>query len=439
MIKKIKKFIDDLTNYIYLKLTNITTKYNFQDRFCFDICDIKKVILYFVILVITLITNVVLYISNNENKKINFNDTKLNDFVYDDKIINLDLSIRDELYNIDIKLPKKEPDANDIVDRLIYAIDDNVIKGDNKSLKQINSKLNLVTLNDYNAKIYWDTKNGTVNLDTGEIVQPFKGQGDTQDILYLIVEYENIKKIKEFKITIIENNMTYEEYINQKVFLEIQDLNKEDKLFEKNEDVGTIINKYDDIPLEWYVHNEEKENHNFEIMFLAVVIFLMLTYNELHKKSVALKEEKNEIEILFSDFAEFYTLLYMSNFNLSNAILYINSKYNNDNLLKKYLIEMSNQITLGMNPYYVLDKFSKHTDSLLIKRFVTLLISNLKSGNSNMLFMLRKELKDMNINKKNVYEQKAQKNNIKELIPLMMILISTMIMIVYPAIKTINF
>ena len=141
---------------------------------------------------------------------------------------------------------------------------------------------------------------------------------------------------------------------------------------------------------------------------------------------------KSERELTFK-------LLYMSNFNLSNAILYINSKYNNDNLLKKYLIEMSNQITLGMNPYYVLDKFSKHTDSLLIKRFVTLLISNLKSGNSNMLFMLRKELKDMNINKKNVYEQKAQKNNIKELIPLMMILISTMIMIVYPAIKTINF
>lgn len=428
--KYFKSFKTKLVSLIKIFNKNVLT-YNDQ-----VFINIFNYTFYLTLIIIILILHSFVHMPNKNEKEM-FVSTNYNDFISDDKYINLDLKLDGKFYNFDLKIPKESPTDMDIVDRLIYVIT-NTIKGDNKSLTNVTTNLNLVTKNSYGADIYYESKNGYIDTDNGDVLRPYAGEGNFKDILKVTVTYKDIKKVKEFKIIIIEDNISKLESDNNKLITKINDLNKNENLFNKDEKL-TLPTTLNDKNLSWYYPDIDDENNSLELLVYVIIIYALLIFNEFNKEKSKRKKHVFNLENQFIDFVEDYILLQSAGFNISNAIKYINDRYKKDNELKHELIKMNSKLCISENPYKVLESFGEESHSSNVKRFVTTLIVNLKRGNSNLCELLKNELNLLNINKKYSYQKIAEENNIKALLPLMMILISTMIMVVYPAACAMNF
>lgn len=363
-------------------------------------------------------------------------NVEINDFVNDEKYIDLDCYVDNEFLNLKLKVPKSEPTDMDIVNRLLNVLNENTIKGDNKNLSNITTDLNLISKNQYGALINYESKNGYVDVSTGKIIRPYKGCGDYKDTLSLIIQYKDIKKVREFYITIKELEITSEEENKKKLIEELSSYEKTDKAFSNT---GDLIEKLNGFSIKWFRHNDNSNRVSPILYFVVIVIFILLIINIFKN---ALSNEKNKISNIENNFTSIIEDLYLLNnagYNISNCIRYISYKLDEKNILKDHFDVMVNKLELGFVIYKILEEFAQDTKSIKIRKFIQELIINLKRGNPNIDLFYKDKIKDFYGNKKDIYKRKAEENNIKALLPLMIILITTMILVVYPAVITMNF
>lgn len=418
---------------IFQNILKVPLKLYLKDKY--EEAKIKQIVLKiikytYVFLAIT-ITLVLLNIDFSSDERKQINEINYIDFTSDDKYINLDLEIENEIREVKIKYPKKEPTDEDIVDRIFKVLNQDTIKGMNKSLTYITTDLNLITKNSYGANIEWESEKGYINVNDGSVLRPFADDEDYKDILKLTVTYKDIKKVKEFKIIIIHQGITSKDNDIENIYKEMSNGNtyNENKLIDSK-------NGYD---LKWYIHKEKKENNSIAILILSLFIYVLMCINEFKKYKKEENDKGEKIENDFVEIVEDYYLLEIAGYNLTNSLLYINDRYENDNELKKYLNQMCNRINLGFNTFDTFVQFGRDSKSIKIQKIIKEIIIKLKRDESNLDLFLRDKINELNKNKKIVYERKAEENNIKALLPLMIVLIATMILVVYPAIVAMNF
>lgn len=435
---KIKKMLVACTKTIE-NIVNKISRLIYKDELLLDDISIKKIsicLLLIVVLIFIMIFSSL--IGDRQQERKNFDKVDVNDFVNNDLYINLDARINNEIHNFDLIVPKNVPSNEDIIKRILYVVNDDLVKGDNLNLKNVTSKLYLPITNSYNAEMKWESKFGYINVDSGDVIRPFKNQGSYKDVLTLTVEYKGIKMSKEFYIVILEDKYTVEEMTVKKTCEKIKSMSSQNELF-KVDEYAFLPNTIDNANVDWYYPLKEKKKDKNIIIVLMIVLAILSIINTFYTSLQNKKVKISKLECQFIDFAEYLLLLEKANFNIANSIKYIYSKRKKNDELGAELSVMNNKLFLSENPYVILDEFADRTQSIIIKRYITNLIVNLKRGNKNIDTVLNNELKLLNENKVYLIVNKAKQNNLKTILPLIMILISCMIMVVYPAIVYINF
>lgn len=357
-------------------------------------------------------------------------------FKSDDEDITLkaDIKIGDAEGTFDFvtSYPKEKPTDEEIVDRLLDVINENLIKNENKSLSEVTSKLYLETKNAYGANVTYESVHGYINIKTGEVTRRPKGNGDSKDVLKVIVSYNKIKKVKELKVTIKEDERTSDEIRVENSIRALKELIKDNMIL----DGGKFIEDIEGVPVSFSkVLTSVKKDYLFPIKMIFVLLIMLLgfylyeSYRRIIDKD---KKRTEELEREFPNFIEEYMLLNKAGYTFPVAINYIVSK-NNKGILKDELKRISDEISRDVILYDSLNSFAIRSGSEMIKKFVLGLSSNLKRGSSHMNMFLAKELELSNIERKNEYEKRASENSTKAILPLLLILIATMLMVVYPA------
>lgn len=335
-------------------------------------------------------------------------------------------------FNFVTSYPKEKPTDEEIVDRLLDVINEDLIKNENSSLSEVTSKLYLETKNAYGANIDYESVHGFINIKTGEITRKPKGSGDSKDVLKVIVSYNGVKKVKELKVTIKEDERTSDEIRVENSLRALKELIKDNMIF----DDGNFIKDIEGIPVSFSkVLTTVKTDYLFPIkmIFLLLIMLLGFYLYESYKRIIEKdKKRTEELEREFPNFIEEYMLLNKAGYTFPVAINYIVNK-NNKGILKNELKRISDEISRDVILYDSLNSFAIRSGSEMIKKFVLGLSSNLKRGSSHMNMFLAKELELSNIERRNEYEKRASENSTKAILPLLLVLIATMLMVVYPA------
>lgn len=366
----------------------------------------------------------------------NASEVEVKRFNSDDEELNLKANIKigDAEGDLDFTTlyPKEKPTDVDVVDRLLEIINDDLIKNENESLDCVTSNLYLETKNAYGAQINYESLHGYINIKTGEVVRKPKGNGDTKDTLKVIVSYGDVKKVKELKITIKEDERTPDEIRVEKSIRALKELIKDKMIF----DDGKLIKDVEGVPVSFSkVMKRDRKDYlfPFKIFFLILLLILGLyLYESLMRIINADKKRTEELEREFPNFIEEYMLLNKAGYTLPVAINYIASK-SDKGILKGELKRISDEISRDVILYDSLNSFAIRSGSEMIKKFILGLSSNLKRGSSHMNLFLAKELELSNIERRNEYEKRASENSTKAIMPLLLVLIATMLMVVYPA------
>ena len=351
------------------------------------------------------------------------------------KIYNENFQIEDEYK---IYLPKKEPTPEQVVDRLLNVITCERILGDNKNLNEVHTKLNLETENAYDANIHWESLNGYVDVNNGEILRKNKGEGNVKDVLKVTISYLGITKVKEFTINILEKDKSLEEIELEEAKKELQEMVREKRIFFMGEaDEISLINAIGNSCVTWYEKIEDigKSKTNMNQIIIIMLIGILILFNVREIKNIYDRDKKRieELEKEFPNFISQYILLNKAGYNLVNALEYLCIKPNKS-IFYNELKKMLKKIEYGKPIYQTLDEFGKETGSEVIRKFTSGLISNMKRGNKNINEFFKEELKKAHENKKDLFRRKAEKNAVALIFPFILILVATMIIVVYPAI-----
>lgn len=405
---------------------------------------ISKIILKSMFVITGVIISILVIFVKFDEKDIisNVENIKMQEFNDEDTKVELIAKIKNGIYEMREKyvltVPKTNPSNEEIVDRLLSLIDEEYILGNNNNLNEITEELNLETKNVYNANIKWESLKGYVNVHTGEVLRNKKGLGDVKDVLKVTINYFDITKVKEFKITILENNMDVQEIELKKDKCQLDDIVKNSEVFVRMEDNKIkLIDNVGTSKIEWYEQIKSEDSKNKDTYYIIVLIFvgvyILVCLSDI--KSVY-KEEKMKVEELEKEFPNFiskYMLLNKAGYNVINTIEYL-CECSDELYFYKTLKKVLRKVKSGKYIYHALDEFGKETGSKNIKRFVNNLISNTKRGNKNINDFFKEELKDAHENKKILFRKKVEENSVKILFSFILILIATMIIIVYPAI-----
>lgn len=364
------------------------------------------------------------------------NEVKLLEFKDSDENLKLKADVTcgraSESLDFETLHPKKEPTDEEVVDRLIELINEDLVKNENKSLSEVTSKLYLETKNSYGANISYESLHGYINIRTGDVVRKPKGDGPSKDILKVIVSYNGIKKVKELKVTILEDEKTSDEMRAERAINELKELIKENMIM----DEGKFIKDIDGIPVSFSKIIEVTKRDYlfpFKVTLLIGILILGLYLYESWKRIIDDDIKRTEeLEREFPNFIEEYMLLNKAGYTFPVAINYIASK-NRKGILTSELKRISDEINRDVILYDSLNSFAIRSGSEMIKKFILGLSSNLKRGSSHMNLFLSKELELSNIERKNEYEKRASENSTKAIMPLLLVLIATMLMVVYPA------
>ncbi|HCC07670.1 MAG TPA: hypothetical protein DEP72_05875 [Clostridiales bacterium] len=355
----------------------------------------------------------------------------------------LEATIKNENYEekgiYKINVGEKTPTDEQIVNRIISKLNEDFIKGNNKSLSKVSSRLNLLTENDYGAIVTWVEDSNSINVDTGEVKRNPKGKGNVNVKITVGVKKGDIKKKKAFDICILEDTKTKEQidinnaYINLDKSMKYINKSNEEKYIE----LPDIVNG---LGVGWnsYVTKEKSKDDRLSILIIGVLGIFYLSYRNYAQLDEKIIKRKQEIEIEFCEFLNKFTLLIEAGLNIRRAMNKIVEQNTNEGYLYIELHRLNNDINTGVYEVDAYNEFAKRCNSKYINKFVSNLTQNIKRGNDGLKDSLRDILKESFENRKNMAKRKGEEASTKLIFPLVMVFVAIILLIIYPAVVSIK-
>lgn len=257
--------------------------------------------------------------------------------------------------------------------------------------------------------------------------------------LKVYVSYNEICLDKTFKCRILESDYSENQMKVLEAITLVDEALENNKICNVKNDEYTLIDKVGDVDVSWYYDidkKDSKKNNYYTCMGIMMLTCFLIAYNSYMKIELTEKARTEEIEINFESFLSKYILIINAGFTPYVAMQYIKSNDLNKNELYKEIDIICSELDTGIPLNDALLNFSSRAKSKEIKRFVANLIYNIKRGDREFSKSLKKELEEANKYKNTLMQIKAKENNIKMMLPIMMIFIAIMIIVIYPAISS---
>lgn len=174
------------------------------------------------------------------------------------------------------------------------------------------------------------------------------------------------------------------------------------------------------------------------VMF-CLILLCSLFYITDKQLDDRIKQRRRSIQLEFPEFLSKLILLINAGLTVYGSIFKIVKDNRKENQLYKELAMAVNEINSGKSEIQAYEDFAKRCRLQEITMFASLLIQNLRKGNSELVPILRLQANTSWENRKNVAKKLGEEAATKLLIPMMLIFIAILIMIMTPAVMQINF
>lgn len=179
-----------------------------------------------------------------------------------------------------------------------------------------------------------------------------------------------------------------------------------------------------------------KLDEAFLIFTLALIAgAVVMPDKELDKK---LKERRRSIQMDFPDFLMKLTLLINAGMTISNAWGKVSLESRNDSPLYMELQSSMKEIRGGSSEYKAFENFARRCRVPIVTRTMSILMQNLRKGNSELVSIMRVLSVECWENRKNAAKRLGEEAAAKMLLPLVMMFISVLLIVAAPAVLTLN-
>lgn len=308
---------------------------------------------------------------------------------------------------------------------------ENSICENNTSLEDIRFPINLPTsIDGYPFVISWESDkyslvdtSGKVNneeLQTGEIVS-----------LTAHFRYEDWRR--DFLIHIQVNPVKYTPDELQEIKLQ-EALSKQD-LITKTDSNFILPKQLEDQEIFWQEKQTQTGKEIFALMILVIVILYISKDREIDTK---LEERREQLLMDYPEIVNKLVLYMGAGMTIRAAFVKMGQDYKKQAVSKKrYAYEeillACYELQSGKAESEAYTQFGKRCQLQVYVKLGTLLTQNLKKGSNNLLPVLRKEIDEAFLARKNLARKFGEEAGTKLLFPMMMMLCIVMVIIIVPA------
>lgn len=302
--------------------------------------------------------------------------------------------------------------------------------GKNKSEDKIKTNLNLMRkVNGSMIKISW--------ISSNEEVVSQKGKTDGRKILKpqnveltAVLKYESYKEKIKFNITVLPIKKSLKENIwiewNEK-FKNAVEETKSLKYLKLPDKVRGKTVKY----------GVDRYSRLWQVLMAMVVLFFIVPFVSESVSKSKVSEREKQLKLAYPEMIEKFVLLINAGLSIKSAWIRISDANDVNKVKKDYLKEemilTKRQMENGLSEEKAYEMFGRRTGLFIYMKFCTLLVQNLKKGNSDLIKILEYESTDIFSERKENAKILGEEASTRLLLPMMMMMVIIFAIILYAA------
>ena len=337
----------------------------------------------------------------------------------------------------DLKIDGKaytEEETNRLSDELLDQLPE-LIRGENRSLNYVTGNLNLISSAEgYPFRISWESSDYSFADTDGTVHAEQIRSGEHERIqLTATLSYEGRKSGRSYDVLIFRKPKSTEEKLDEEIWKELE----EEENRSRSESTLQLPSAVNGVALQW----EEKKEDQSLLLFILLVAAGVLAYvgkdQELHKK---VQDRDRELALDYPLILSKLTLYLGAGMSMRNIFCRLGEEYQKkreEGGEKRYVYEeillVCRELDNGISETAAYTNFGKRCRSGHYSKLSTLLISNLKKGNGELLKALQEEADRSFEQRRSIARQMGEEAGTKLLLPMMIMLGVTLVIIMIPA------
>lgn len=337
----------------------------------------------------------------------------------------------------DLKIEGKaytEEEAERLSDELLEKLPE-LICGENRNLNYVTENLNLISSAEgYPFRISWESSDYSIADTDGTVHDGQIRPGEHEKVqLIATLSYEGRKSSRSYDVLIFRKPESAEEKLDEEIRKELE----EEERRSKSKSTLRLPSVVNGVTLQW----EEKKEDQSLLIFILLVTAGILAYagkdQELHKK---VQGRDRELALDYPLILSKLTLYLGAGMSMRNIFYRLGEDYQKKRGKggeKRYVYEeillVCRELDNGISETAAYTNFGKRCRSGHYSKLSTLLISNLKKGNSELLKVLQEEADRSFEERRSIARQMGEEAGTKLLLPMMIMLGVTLVIIMIPA------
>lgn len=333
-------------------------------------------------------------------------------------------------YDFLLQIPVRrlsEAEAEALFDEMLVVLPE-LILGENESLEQVFLDLRLEDCyEEYPVEVEWKSSRPDILSRSGR-VQTSESQVPVE--LFVTLSYEGYSRESVLPVTVVPPHVEQEEALYQ-TLLELLEVSKE----ESAEQEGWVL------PVSWLgkeISWRQVAEDNSAMMGAATFAVVILVYffadRDLHEK---MEKRKKKMQLAYPELVHKLVLFMGAGMTIRGAFCKIATESEGASPILEEMLYTCHELSSGVSEGAAYEHFGKRTGLQEYVRLSTLLMQNLKRGNSTLLERLREEADRSEELRLQQSKKLGEEAATKLLLPMVMMLAVVMVMIMAPAFSAI--
>ncbi len=325
-------------------------------------------------------------------------------------------------------------EIEDVFEKAFSYLEKEVL-GTNQSRDAIDSKLSFCSgVPGTGITVDWDPIDTELIQSDGTINNEGIKQEGIDTVVTVTLTYHNIQSKKNMNFKVMPKRYSEEEILGDRLNEELDKASDETA----GEMFLELPDTLDDYHLSW---SDKEKNHTANIMLLGIMIAIVvwLTGRKELEKKMRLRAE--EMLIDYPEIINKFTLLVNAGMTIKQAWYKIAEDYciksEQKSGKKRYAYEEMlttvNELKLGMPEHMAYEQYGRRTGLISYIKFSSLIAQNLKKGNRGFTQLLINEARQAFEERKEIAKRRGEEAGTKLLIPMMAMLIMVFMIIMIPA------
>lgn len=391
------------------------------------------------ILILTVIATVVVFFLENVTDKKTLSVTRKS-YGEGEKVEEYEVEVEGETehHNVQVEvgeLQYTESEVEQLFEDVMHTLDA-VVLGENESFDCVTYDLNLVTeLEEYPVFLQWDLDSYEVMGIDGTIREDQVSKDGTLVQLRGTISYYDAQTVYVRNLLVCEPVREGSEKLRYDIQQEVQKREKETK----EEAEFSLPQEVDGKALSW---SQKQEKHWYYVLLIGVASSVYLVYREKEQKKQKARQRREELLREYPGMISKFTMLLGTGTTVRGAWEKIVQNYEQQKIQmgkKEVYEEMAKtyrEIQGGIAEAEAYEKFGKHCEVMAYVKFGAMLSQNLRKGSKGISEILRMEAIQSFETRKSTAKRLGEEAGTKLLAPMLGMLFVVLIMVMVPALLT---